>query len=67
MLTRHYGVPQGDSGGPLMMQMDSGNRQRYEAIGIISFGNGCGNPDSPGIYARVDHFLKWIGETVSGN
>ncbi|KAF0312369.1 Serine protease snake [Amphibalanus amphitrite] len=57
----------GDSGGPLMLRLPRGNRQRWEAIGIISFGNGCGSPTQPGIYARVDHFLDWIAKTVSEN
>ena len=50
-----------------MLRLPRGNFQRWEAIGVISFGSGCGSPTQPGIYARVDHFLDWIGETVNGN
>ncbi|XP_047491388.1 trypsin-1-like [Penaeus chinensis] len=47
---------QGDSGGPLYVVEDS----KYFQVGITSFGNGCANPNSPGVYARVSKFLSWI-------
>ena len=28
--------------------------------GIISFGDGCGNPKLPGVYTRVTSYLRWI-------
>ncbi|XP_075984579.1 venom protease-like [Anticarsia gemmatalis] len=48
---------QGDSGGPLMYQMPSG---RWTIIGVVSWGVRCGEPNHPGIYTRVEHFLPWI-------
>lgn len=50
---------QGDSGGPLMLQRSG----HWTQIGVTSFGVGCGNPLSPGVYARVSAFTSWIAQT----
>ena len=55
------GVPQkdscqGDSGGPLVMR--DGNN--HVLVGVVSWGTGCGEPDFPGIYARVSSAMSWI-------
>ncbi|KAK9303128.1 hypothetical protein QLX08_005083 [Tetragonisca angustula] len=50
---------QGDSGGPLLCN----NTQ----IGIISWGQGCARPNSPGIYSRLDLYLTWLNETILNN
>ncbi|CAG0920527.1 unnamed protein product, partial [Notodromas monacha] len=44
---------QGDSGGPLF---DSSGVQ----VGIVSYGFGCGSPNTPGVYTQTSHFLPWI-------
>jgi len=46
----------GDSGGPAF----SGNTQ----YGVVSFGDGCGRPDSAGVYTRVSHYAEWIDAFV---
>nr|XP_018896299.1 PREDICTED: transmembrane protease serine 9-like [Bemisia tabaci] len=50
---------QGDSGGPLIRVRDD---KRYELIGVVSFGYGCGRPGYPGVYTRVNHYVQWIKE-----
>ncbi|XP_042858074.1 trypsin-1-like [Penaeus japonicus] len=52
---------QGDSGGPLCVQENN----KYVQVGVVSFGEGCAKPRSPGFYARVSKFLSWIKEKTS--
>ncbi|CAL9684960.1 unnamed protein product [Knipowitschia caucasica] len=49
---------QGDSGGPLMLLQNG----HWTQIGVTSFGAGCGDPRSPGVYARVSSFTSWIAQ-----
>ncbi|MGH0182914.1 UNVERIFIED_CONTAM: hypothetical protein FKN15_011115, partial [Acipenser sinensis] len=51
----------GDSGGPLVCS--SGGRMNL--IGIISWGDGCGKKDTPGVYTRVSKYLGWIQNKIS--
>ncbi|MFD1151574.1 S1 family peptidase [Saccharothrix hoggarensis] len=47
---------QHDSGGPLT----AGGKQ----IGIVSWGNGCGQPDNPGVYVRVSEYKALIEQRL---
>nr|CAH7720529.1 unnamed protein product [Callosobruchus chinensis] len=40
---------QGDSGGPLLIHRGD----KYQIVGIVSWGVGCGRPGYPGVYTRV--------------
>lgn len=52
----------GDSGGPLTVPDGAGGALQ---AGITSFGSGCAQPNSPGVYARVDSARPWIYSVLS--
>ncbi|XP_067125647.1 plasminogen-like [Centruroides vittatus] len=46
----------GDSGGPMACNENG----RHFLYGIISWGFDCAQPDRPGVYVKVSHYLDWI-------
>jgi Trypsin/Domain of unknown function (DUF4384) len=50
----------GDSGGPLAINTGSGRLQ----IGVVSWGPGCAQVDTVGVYASVANFEAWIKQRV---
>lgn len=55
----------GDSGGPLMMPIQQNKTTRVYQLGIVSWANGCGRENSPGIYTRIGHYVDWIKHRVN--
>lgn len=45
-----------DSGGPMVA-----NNKLY---GIVSWGNGCGSKNYPGVYSHVANYINWIKQNM---
>lgn len=52
---------QGDSGGPFFASEGG----RYTQVGVVSFGLGCADANSYGVYTRVQNYNNWIDITIS--
>ncbi|XP_059188418.1 trypsin [Centropristis striata] len=48
----------GDSGGPLVCE--------GRVYGLVSWGQGCGDPQFPGVYTAVSKFRRWIDNSIFG-
>jgi secreted trypsin-like serine protease len=46
---------QGDSGGPLLFYSNG-----FILGGLVSWGDGCGKKNKPGVYVRISAFQDWI-------
>ncbi|MEM7129847.1 MAG: trypsin-like serine protease [Chloroflexota bacterium] len=51
---------QGDSGGPLVFL----SGEEWIQVGVVSWGNGCGDIGYPGVYTNLARFQDWIQEKM---
>lgn len=56
---------QGDSGGPLLAFNENGTE--FWLLGIISWGDQCGENLKPGVYMLVPSYFGWIQKVMSEN
>ncbi|KDR08623.1 tryptase isoform X3 [Zootermopsis nevadensis] len=54
----------GDGGGPLVCP-SADDPTRYQQVGIVAWGIGCGENNTPGVYANVALFRDWIDEQIA--
>ncbi|XP_007249193.3 serine protease 27-like [Astyanax mexicanus] len=54
---------QGDSGGPMVNKKST----IWIQSGITSFGSGCADPNSPGVYTRLSQYQGWISQKIIQN
>lgn len=47
---------QGDSGGPAVCN--------NTLVGIVSWGVGCGNLNSPGVYTKIQRVSAWVNGLI---
>ena len=47
----------GDGGAPLVCEGASG---RWYVVGLVAWGEGCGKPGVPSMYARISYFKDFI-------
>jgi len=52
-----------DGGSPLFCTMP-GQKDRYQLVGIVSWGIECGEKDVPAAYTNVAYLRNWIDRQV---
>ncbi|XP_006916573.1 transmembrane protease serine 11A isoform X1 [Pteropus alecto] len=52
-----YDACRGDSGGPLVIK---DLKDTWYLIGIVSWGDNCGQENKPGVYTKVAYYRNWI-------
>ena len=55
-----FGVCRGDSGGPFSVRVLQGSVVKWIAVGLVSWGEGCGIIGRHTFYTKVAPYLDWI-------
>ncbi|KAM3835752.1 vitamin K-dependent protein C isoform 2-T2 [Vipera latastei] len=50
----------GDSGGPMVVKF----KNTWFLLGLVSWGEGCGDPNNFGIYTKISSYLDWIRQKM---
>ncbi|XP_047427796.1 transmembrane protease serine 9-like [Mugil cephalus] len=59
----HFIYSARQKGGPFVIKQND----RWIQAGVVSFGNGCAEPNFPGVYTRVSQYNSWINSQISSN
>ncbi|KAG5895911.1 hypothetical protein JTB14_031818 [Gonioctena quinquepunctata] len=59
----HKDTCKGDGGSPLFCPIE-GSPDRYFQAGIVAWGIGCGEDQTPGVYVNVAMFRNWIDQQM---
>lgn len=59
---RRMDACEGDSGGPMVTLY----RHTWFLLGLVSWGEGCGDLDKLGVYTKVSNYLDWINQVREG-
>ena len=58
------GPCRGDSGGPFVMRMLQGGAWKWVAVGLVSWGEGCGIYGRYTFYTKLAPYVDWINQHV---
>ncbi|XP_029712948.2 inactive CLIP domain-containing serine protease A30 [Aedes albopictus] len=55
---------QGDAGSPIIFPIPDTSDLRYFAVGMVSWGVGCGRPGIPSVNTDIGKFREWIDSKI---